>query len=97
MRQLTVLMLVTLALAGGCGSPTVSHHQPTDADPPFGGGFPAQHRPGGDPTAANDRRGEVRVGFAGPGQDAPRATNRPRPAPVELEEYDHRDPQGRRR
>ena len=95
MRPLTVPMLVTLALAGGCGSPAVSHHQPTDADPPFGGGFPAQHRPGGDVTAANDRRGEVRVGFAGLGQEIRPRTSRP--APVELEDYDHRDPQGRRR
>ena len=74
---------VILACAAGCGSPSVSHRQPTEDDTPFGGGFPANHRPGGDVTGSAQRRGEVRVGFPGPGQRAPAQ----RGEAVELDEY----------
>ena len=77
------LVLLAMFIVTGCGSPTVSHRQPSDDDVPFGGGFPATHRPGGDPTGAAQRRGEVRVAFPGPGQEAPAS----RGEPVELDEY----------
>jgi hypothetical protein len=77
------LVLLAMFVLAGCGSPNVSHRQPTDDDVPFGGGFPASHRPGGDPTAAAQRRGEVRVGFPGPGQQPPAS----RGEAVELDEY----------
>ena len=79
------LALLGLCVILGCGSPNVLHRQPTDEDVPFGGGFPANHRPGGDVTATAHRRGEVRVGFPGPGQRAPREGARREQ--VELDEY----------
>ena len=80
MTRLALLLVFVLL---GCGSAGVSHRQPTDRDTPFGGGFPADHRAGGDATAAAQRRGEVRVGFPGPGQ---RPSESRREA-VELDEY----------
>jgi hypothetical protein len=80
MTRVTCLMVIALV---GCGSPAVSHRQPTDNDTPFGGGFPADHRPGGDVTASAQRRGEVRVGLPGPGQRPPES----RGEAVELDEY----------
>ncbi|HTL28700.1 MAG TPA: hypothetical protein VL282_05760 [Tepidisphaeraceae bacterium] len=57
---LGILMFIALA---GCADDKLrgEAYQPTDNDPPFGGGFPASHHPGGDPFSANSRRGEVRV------------------------------------
>ena len=83
--------VIGLALAG-CGSPTVSHHQPTDDDTPFGGGFPPSHRVGGDVSASAQRRGEVRVGFPGPGQQPPAQQ---RQEPVELDDYVRQQQQAR--
>ena len=60
----------------------------------FGGGFPAGHHPGGDVSAAAQRRGEVRVGFPGPGQQQPPAQQQRR-EPVELGDYVRQQQQAR--
>jgi hypothetical protein len=67
-RLLPALLLAAVTAAGaGCqtgslrGEPEQVTRTPTDADAPFGGGFPADHRPGGDPFGANERRTELRV------------------------------------
>jgi hypothetical protein len=67
---ITVLALILLA---GCAGDKLrgETYQPTDNDPPFGGGFPASHRPGGDPFSANSRRTEIRISPQGPLQGDP--------------------------
>ena len=59
-RRLIVSMLLLIA---GCANDHLrgETYQPTDNDPPFGGGFPASHHPGGDPFSANSRRTEIRI------------------------------------
>ena len=57
------------ALLLGCASadtgPKVYTRQATEHDTPFGGGFPPDHRPGGDPFDAAGRRNEVRLDWRG--------------------------------
>jgi hypothetical protein len=59
-----VLILVCLA---GCAETRLEQRQPTQNDPPFGGGFESSHRPGGedDPMDRNLRRTEIRTRYRG--------------------------------
>ena len=60
-------MLILLVLMVGCSDTRIVQRQPTQNDPPFGGGFPSSHQPGGsdDPRNANLRRGEIRTQWRG--------------------------------
>jgi hypothetical protein len=64
MRHALALVLFGVLLAG-CSSadhgPTVRKRQMTDADTPFGGGFPPNQRPDGDPFNAASRRDVVEL------------------------------------
>jgi hypothetical protein len=67
MKEWLVPCLVSVLI--GCSSadtgPRVVQRQATEHDTPFGGGFPADHRPGGDPFDAASRRNEVRLDWRG--------------------------------
>ena len=60
-------MVLLLGVMLGCSDTTWQQRQPTQEDPPFGGGFPSSHRPGGadDPMDANLRRSEIRPQWRG--------------------------------
>jgi hypothetical protein len=59
------LMLLTIGCSSADTGPKVYTRQATDSDTPFGGGFPPDRRPGGDPLAAASRRNEVRLDWRG--------------------------------
>jgi hypothetical protein len=63
-RLLPLFALVTLL---GCAETRWEQRQPTQSDPPFGGGFESSHRPGGgdDPMDQNLRRTELRPVWRG--------------------------------
>ena len=65
MKAVVLLSLVIATL--GCAETRWEQHQPTQTDPPFGGGFPASDRPGGadDPLDPNLRRTELRPVWRG--------------------------------
>jgi len=65
MRRIALPILACLVL--GCADTRWEQRQPTQDDPPFGGGFPSSHRPGGedDPADANLRRTEIRPQWRG--------------------------------
>ena len=56
-------IVLTSSFIFGCAEngPTLESRQARSDDTPFGGGFPANHRPGGDPLDRDSRREEVRV------------------------------------
>ena len=60
------LLILVLSLLG-CSDTTWQQRRPTQDDPPFGGGFPSSHRPGGadDPMDPNRRRTEIRPQWRG--------------------------------
>jgi len=66
MRQRCVLLFV-LAATLGCAETRWQQHEPTQSDPPFGGGFESSRRPGGadDPMDPNLRRQELRPVWRG--------------------------------
>jgi hypothetical protein len=63
-RLLPLFVLVTLL---GCAETRWEQQQPTQSDPPFGGGFASSNRPGGgdDPMDQNLRRTEFRPVWRG--------------------------------
>ena len=60
-------MLVLGITLAGCSGVQMVGHQPTQDDPPFGGGFPSSHHPGGpdDPRDQNLRRHEIQFQIRG--------------------------------
>jgi hypothetical protein len=62
-----ILTSALLLLGIGCAETRWQQRQPTQEDPPFGGGFPSSHRPGGedDPMDRNLRRTEIRPQWRG--------------------------------
>ena len=74
MRRMMLLTIGVCLLAGCAGDKLRGEtYQPTDNDPPFGGGVPASHHPGGDPFSANSRRTEIRIAPQGSLQGDPNA------------------------
>ena len=65
MKLRWVVLLLGVAL--GCAETRWEQHQPTQSDPPFGGGFASSNRPGGadDPMDENLRRTEFRPVWRG--------------------------------
>jgi hypothetical protein len=65
MRTASLLMFAVVVV--GCSDTKWQHRQPTAADPPFGGGFPAADRPSyrEEPFDPNSRRTEVRPVWRG--------------------------------
>jgi len=63
-RLLPLIVLVTLL---GCAETRWQQSQPTQKDPPFGGGFASSNRPGGgdDPMDQNLRRTDFRPVWRG--------------------------------
>ena len=66
MKRFAALFVVGVMLIG-CAETRWEQHQPTQSDPPFGGGFESSHRPGGsdDPMDQNLRRTEFRPVWRG--------------------------------
>ena len=64
---LRISCLTVLLLVAGCAETKWEQRQPTQNDPPFGGGFESSHRPGGsdDPMDQNLRRSEIRPVWRG--------------------------------
>ena len=59
--------LALMMLALGCADTRLVHHQPTQDDPPFGGGFESSRYPSrqDDPLDPNLRRSEIRMQWRG--------------------------------
>ena len=58
-------LLISALLIAGCAEngPTLTSRQARSDDTPFGGGFPSNQRPDGDPFGRDTQRTEVRVSW----------------------------------